>query len=184
MRNLWYRWEQPFDEEFIRRIHEFYDTLPTEIGGVGEGNAVDTNIRKTEQHWLNRSGNYDIFDKFTELAIEANAANWGFDIVNIPSMQLGEYHSKYLGFYDWHADNNFFSDSFYDRKISLVLQLSDPSEYEGGNLLFDGDEAPVPGRSDKGSVIAFPSYVTHTVTPVTKGVRRTLVTWIEGPKFR
>jgi PKHD-type hydroxylase len=62
--------------------------------------------------------------------------------------------------------------------------LSDPSEYDGGDLeIWTGTEPKVLDKT-KGIVHAFPSFVMHRVTPVTRGVRRTLVIWIAGPKFR
>jgi PKHD-type hydroxylase len=62
--------------------------------------------------------------------------------------------------------------------------LSDPSEYDGGDLeIFTGTES-VALEKKKGIIHAFPSYVMHRVTPVTRGTRRTLVVWIAGPKFR
>jgi PKHD-type hydroxylase len=64
-----------------------------------------------------------------------------------------------------------------------VLQLTDPSEYEGGNLqVCDGTIHNV--RKQRGLVAAFPSYTLHQVTPVTKGSRQSLVAWITGPSFR
>jgi PKHD-type hydroxylase len=68
------------------------------------------------------------------------------------------------------------------RKLSLVCQLSDPSEYEGGELQINTGEIFTPEKQ-KGTVILFPSYLLHRVTPVTKGTRRSLVLWIEGPAF-
>ena len=70
------------------------------------------------------------------------------------------------------------------RKRSLVLQLSDPSDYEGGDLEFFVSAEPTPVERKKGLIVAFPSFVLHHVTPVTSGTRRTLVVWLSGPKFR
>ncbi len=70
------------------------------------------------------------------------------------------------------------------RKLSMVLQLSDPSEYEGGDLELFTSANPIITKKQKGIIHAFPSYVMHRVTPVTKGVRKTLVVWIAGPRFK
>ena len=71
-------------------------------------------------------------------------------------------------------------------KLSLIIQLSDPLEYEGGQfLLADEYEQPdLKALSQRGTVFCFPSPVRHTVKPVTSGVRKSLVAWIEGPKFK
>ena len=64
------------------------------------------------------------------------------------------------------------------------MQLSDPSEYEGGELkLYNGHE-PITIKREKGLIVFFPSYTLHEVTPVTKGERYTLVGWVHGPAFK
>jgi PKHD-type hydroxylase len=70
------------------------------------------------------------------------------------------------------------------RKLSMVLQLSDPSEYDGGDLEFYVQSEPIKAEKKKGIVYVFPSWVLHRVTPVTRGTRRSLVMWIAGPKFK
>ena len=71
-----------------------------------------------------------------------------------------------------------------DRKLSVTVQLSDPSEYEGGG--FEFLECPNPDESSrkKGTVLVFPSYLKHRVLPVTKGTRKSLVAWFEGPRWK
>jgi PKHD-type hydroxylase len=70
----------------------------------------------------------------------------------------------------------------YDRKITAILVLSDPSEYTGGSLEFE--DGQVYTNIAKGSLITFPSYIRHKVTPVTKGIRVAIVFWAEGPRFK
>jgi PKHD-type hydroxylase len=69
------------------------------------------------------------------------------------------------------------------RKLTFVIQLSDPCEYEGGKLMiyYDGQihEAP----NEFGSMIIFPSSLAHEVTPITKGTRHSLVGWVTGPNI-
>lgn len=86
------------------------------------------------------------------------------------------------GHYDWHLDRGGLGIA--PRKLSAVIQLSDPNEYEGGDLqLYVGSE-PTNIKKQKGLVVVFPSFVLHRVTPVTGGTRRSLVAWLSGPKFR
>ena len=77
------------------------------------------------------------------------------------------------------------------RKLSMTINLNEPGEYEGGNLKFDfGPHAggkrfhEVTEIRPQGSIIVFPSYVYHQVTPVTKGTRYSLVLWSLGQPFR
>jgi PKHD-type hydroxylase len=66
----------------------------------------------------------------------------------------------------------------------LSVQLSDPSDYEGGDLLLHISADPKKAPKNQGQVILFPSHTLHEVTPVTKGIRYSLVAWVTGPKFK
>ena len=77
------------------------------------------------------------------------------------------------------------------RKLSVTINLNKPGEYEGGNLKFDfGPHAEtkrfheVEEIRPQGSIIVFPSYVHHQVTPVTKGTRYSMVLWSLGQPFK
>ena len=101
------------------------------------------------------------------------------------------YNENDKGKYDWHIDTNFFNNNFTQRKLSIVLQLSDPTDYEGGQLELDVHTYGVKLANDfkkyvnqKGTVIVFPSFIRHRVTPVTKGIRKSLITWVTGANFR
>ena len=82
------------------------------------------------------------------------------------------------------------------RKLSMTCQLTDGSEYSGGELEFDFRNYDPPKRDEsqhlrkateilpKGSIIVFPSFVWHRVKPVTRGVRYSLVLWHLGYPFK
>lgn len=72
----------------------------------------------------------------------------------------------------------------HNRKLSMVIQLSDPSEYEGGELLLHLGNNPTRIERKKGLAVFFPSYILHEVTPVTKGERYSLVAWVHGKPFK
>ena len=80
-------------------------------------------------------------------------------------------------------DVSFTNDVPYDRKISFPVQLSDPSDYEGVDFGIHNQKLP-DWHKEKGTVLVFPSYMLHKVNPVTKGIRRSLVAWFEGPRWR
>lgn len=86
-------------------------------------------------------------------------------------------------FYDWHIDIGT-SGTTMSRKLSIVVQLSDPTDYEGGRLEINagGDVKEMPVT--QGALIAFPSFVLHHVSPVTSGRRFSLAAWVHGPAFR
>ncbi|HEY1877424.1 MAG TPA: hypothetical protein VGG66_08130 [Rhizomicrobium sp.] len=70
------------------------------------------------------------------------------------------------------------------RKLSMPVQVSDPSSYDGCDLQFHAANHIDTAPRMRGAVIAFPSYVLHRVTPITRGIRKSMVVWTTGPKFR
>ncbi len=150
-----------------------------------------------------KTGFLPVNDELTELFgkliqdYNLNFSGWRFDIEFIEAIQLGHYHKG--DFYDWHIDS-FQNPSFqtqheyhpnkpYNRKISVTVFLNDPEEYEGGEFDLEtrgpnSNERYDTFKMPKGSVIVFPSYMWHRVRPVTSGVRKSLVLWIQGPPFK
>ena len=125
----------------------------------------------------------------------ANMANnqvWHYELMKQQEFLPCQYTTyDKNGHYTWHQDigdqKNFIKDVDCQRKISVVIQLSDPSEYEGGdfeikNVRENLIELP-PTIKNKGSVLVFPSYVVHRITPITSGTRNSLVAWYLGPPF-
>jgi len=100
---------------------------------------------------------------------------WGFHEV----FQLLEYREG--GQFGWHIDVG--PPLAAPRKLSFTLQLSDPSDYDGGDLELWGNERHTAPR-ERGTLIVFPSYTLHRVTPVTRGRRRALVGGAVGEPFR
>ncbi|MGO7543271.1 2OG-Fe(II) oxygenase [Rhizobium ruizarguesonis] len=93
--------------------------------------------------------------------------------------QYVEYRDGW-GEFGWHND---YSHGLPDapRKLTIIFQLSEPSDYEGGLLQVMSNDIETAPRK-RGSIIVFPSILMHRVTPVTAGLRRALVAWIAGPR--
>jgi len=129
-----------------------------------------------------------LYNKCEGMINNENSFSWKFNIKNtIERFQYTEYHGNVKGHYNWHVDLGPGVPSY--RKLSLSIQLSDPNEYVGGDLqVFDANvDSPFPYRDvprKKGSAILFPSFTPHRVTPVTKGVRKSLVWWVGGEPFK
>jgi PKHD-type hydroxylase len=85
------------------------------------------------------------------------------------------------GHYDWHAD---LGPGISNRKLSVVLQLSDPKDYVGGDLQMNTGGAITTVPKEYGLLCFFPSFVLHRVTPLTSGTRTSLVTWLCGANLR
>ncbi len=134
-------------------------------------------IRKTRIGWTE---DHKLQEKMKRFLLEANRNAFGFNADYLPPLQFGEYHPG--GHYDWHHDVNWNNEGMYDRKLSIVLQLSDPATYSGGD--FEFSEVQNPNFRPQGSVLVFPSYLLHRVTPVISGVRHSLVGWVEGPRWK
>lgn len=152
-----------------------------------EGNVsgiIDKTYRDSRIHWLPKNAEWEwLYAKIGTYAYRANDAMWHFDISFMnEQIQFTEYDASYAGKYDWHIDVGSGVSSL--RKIAIVVQLSDPSEYEGGDLQFYTTKNLTTVPRDKGTVVCFPTYFLHRVTPVTKGKRRSLVLWVSGTPFR
>jgi len=127
-----------------------------------------------------------LYDRLLPLIESANVRNWNWKVpfdVNSPGVELAQfsvYNSSDAGFYEWHVDVGL-RGATGRRKLSVTLQLTDPSTYEGGDLeIVTGNPSnPLKLPRNLGGAVIFPSYTLHRVSPVTKGVRYSVVLWLE-----
>lgn len=181
-------WENFLTDEDINLLLAQPEWLDYRDGSIGRGDqgVVDKNVRSTKIGWLGPKPEIrHIWDKVADVAAEVNRQFFNFDLTGFHElMQLSIYTEESKDHYSWHVDDSFQTNTV-PRKLSMSLLLSDPKEFEGGELQVkvDNDEIrtlePMRGRA-----YFFPSYTLHRVTPVTKGVRRSIVLWIGGPAFR
>lgn len=148
----------------------------------GIENTKGDDLRQSDLNWL--VPNHDnawIFRKLGDLATQINYERYGYDLYGFQEeLQLARYSEGH--FFDWHGD--FGPAGASNRKLSVSVQLTDPDEYEGGDLEFMINTKKVKAQRGLGTVIIFPSFVMHRVTPITKGARHSLVGWVSGPPFR
>jgi PKHD-type hydroxylase len=123
-----------------------------------------------------------IFQRVAAGIKHVNDQFFNFEIEKIEVLQFSEYDESYKGFYAQHVDTGYQVNGF--RKLSFSVLLSDPEKYKGGDLNFYFKKDPQAAIKDQGTMIVFPSYTLHEVTPVTSGTRYALVGWIWGPKFK
>lgn len=145
-------------------------------------NDADARVRSSEVAWL--SGNEAVQDILWKYVKAANENAFHCQVENICDIQFTEYHANKGGHYDWHIDVNWDGDGFRDRKLSVTVQLSDPSEYEGGGFEFGECQTPDASSRLRGTVLVFPSYLQHRVLPIISGTRKSLVAWFEGPRWQ
>lgn len=180
-------WENFLTDDDINLIlnsPEWSNTEPAKIGGSTK-NILDPSIRHTNISWLGRNRETKhIWEKFETVFAEVNRRFFHFDLTGFHEpMQLGIYTSD-NSHYNWHIDSSA-KDIYVPRKLSMALCLSDPSEFEGGELQVKlaNDKSEVLDMA-KGRAWFFPSWTLHRVTPVTKGIRKSLVIWAGGPQFK
>lgn len=165
-----------FTESDVDEIRRLYDGFSRSNGSIGNNCEVN-NTRRTKVYWIPQSDHINSI--LINAITEENELRYGFDLSGTSErLQYTVYTEEEQGHYDWHID----AMKPLKRKLSAVVQLSDPSEYEGGELQIQNGGIHVVEKK-KGTCVVFPSWMSHRVTPVTKGVRRSLVVWIEGPPF-
>lgn len=187
MKNLWMMWESEEENKVDEYVFlgEQYPLIEAQIGQAEAGNSRTNSLsRRSQIRWVDDKA---IKDRMYEFASIANRSLWNFDVNNVENVQYTRYHHEDKGHYDWHIDTFWENNkTLYDRKISVIIQLTDGDEYEGGDFLID-PQYPQPPREamrKRGTVFAFPSFIRHKVTPVTSGQRKSFVSWVEGPAFR
>ena len=168
--------------EKIVDIASFQKLQQAKINSKTNIQAEILKIRDSEVSWLYPNKDTEwVFRRLTDIVVDLNSQFFKFDIFGaMEGFQFTKYTAP-TGHYGKHIDAVFNGQV---RKLSFTLQLSESDDYEGGDLnLYIRDEPETMKRS-QGSVSIFPSYVLHQVTPVTKGTRYALVSWITGKPFK
>ena len=193
MQGFWQMWSGVLPDETVNHIIEVAESYPLNEATVGNNPSQTKNlpdVRRSKVSWLN------VLDEKTQRInnlcfiyfCHANRNCFGFSIDKIYDIQYTEYDSKNKGHYEEHMDCFMGHGEMSHRKLSMTIQLSDSNDYEGGDFIFNEkqvDKVPLPkDLRKKGTILVFPSFVLHGVKPVTKGKRKSLVSWIEGPIWR
>jgi PKHD-type hydroxylase len=173
-----------FTDEEVEKILNYVDKIPFSVATLTKDKDTDDSIRKSNIKWI--YDNEDIrwlFDKMITTVDYANEHFWKFDLRDIKeAIQYTEYPED-GGHYVYHIDVGE-GEFLNQRKVSVTIQLTDESDYDGGYLeILRGSEPDVMPKK-KGSIVLFPSFLLHRVTPVTRGTRKSLVMWIGGGSFK
>lgn len=183
-------WEDAFTAEELARIVEHCRAGTAEQAGTLGGPNEKIRISLISWHKLSDETDW-LFRRLNDVTAAINNRWYGFALNGYESVQFTEYHGEAGGKYDWHmdlclGDHCLPAEMIEPRKLSLALLLNEPGvDFKGGEFQFNlGNEAEArTAEQKKGRIIAFPSWMIHRVTPVTEGVRRSLVVWVTGPKF-
>ena len=175
--NCYFAWKKELSHEICQRLIN-----------LGQGNwnsaaVVNKSVvgaRKSDIVWIKEQWVYDLISPYMFDANEQ--AGWKYNITAAQPCQVTRYTKD--GFYNWHTDgmgsHNDLDGEGTTRKLSMSVILN--SDYEGGDFEMRDLENKIP-RLEEGSIIVFPSFVEHRVTPVTEGIRYSLVIWFVGPPY-
>jgi PKHD-type hydroxylase len=179
--NNWAYLDNFLSNEECDKIIEIGNKRILKNASVGSGN-IDPSIRNSNIAWLEPNDELNIlYNKISDAINSLNFQHFKFDMYGlIEDLQFTKYEAP-SGFYGKHIDKAFGQKI---RKLSVTIQLSDPNDYEGGDLiLYSGHFGDVM-KKERGKLVIFPSYILHEVTPVTKGTRYSLVSWSTGNNFK
>jgi PKHD-type hydroxylase len=177
----YWKWDSVLSKEFCHSALEQIDWATSKNATITENKIVNAKVRRTDIVWQESAQPLGCIAKcYMEMANQS--AEWGYSLGSQERTQIGRYKSTDEGYYDWHMDAGVPQNGI-QRKLSCVILLNDASEFEGGILQLKSMEDQNV-LEKQGTIVVFPSFIEHRVTPVTKGVRYTAVTWASGPSFR
>jgi PKHD-type hydroxylase len=169
--NDYYSFEDGFSAEECNKIIRSFDGLATK-----QENKRKQFTHEGENEW--------IYQRISDMAMEANRVMWKFNILGIVEpISYARYDIKDSEAARIDIGTNFDNSFRQDRKISFLIQLSEETSYEGGEVLLHNHGTPVYLSRVRGTTLMFPSWLLNGVTPVTKEVKRSLYGWISGPPF-
>jgi PKHD-type hydroxylase len=183
--------EQFLSPEECEYISKYMLEQPLDFATIGNG-GNDT-FHQNLQYRTVRSGYLSdsefgwVYERLRNELVKINRDFFRFDLTGLlEAIQFLSYDTGSDdipdGHYDWHQDYGGGYSSL--RKISCIVQLSDPTTYDGCALnTFTNCQKEVPNKK-QGMLSSFPSYLPHMVTPISRGRRNALVTWVSGPRFR
>jgi len=175
-----------FNDQQLDEIVQLGQNSQIEEGRLATG-ETDNKTRTCTLSWLYPTANTQwMFDGVFAVMKRLNNTYYKFILDQYEPLQFTNYQEDRSEFYAPHLDAAFgIKSQMTSRKLSLVLQLTDPSKYQGGDLLMHiGRDKPIAVPKKRGSVVVFPSFILHEVTPVKSGHRNSLVTWAHGPLFK
>jgi PKHD-type hydroxylase len=177
--HLYAFWNNAFSKEECQTIIN----IAKDKGLVKGTTMGESDVRDSKISWLYPVDKMEfVFRRVTDIVLNLNEKYFKFDLFGLnEGFQFTNYEAP-SGKYGKHIDRAINTSV---RKLSISIQLTNPEDYEGGELkLYDGEEEGTVMDKAQGTLILFPSYVLHEVMPITKGERNSLVTWVTGKQFK
>ena len=173
--------EKAFSEQSCEKLVQQFDSENNLVidAALGNNNYIDKTIRDTKKIILNSY--IGIGATLAGIGLNQNNRKWKYNITHSVQTEYLRYDKN--GHFSPHIDTfiNNYNDP-HTRKLTIILFLN--KEYEGGKLYFQTGEKKEYPKINVGDVIIFPSFLVHGVEPVISGIRRSIVTWMNGPYFK
>src|SRR6185312_6839283 len=178
-------WRGLFSTGELDRLERLCDSLALEQARLtGTGHPA---IRSTQVAWLHRdAATEDLYLRMEAIVLRLNAELFHFELSGLAVMQYALYRQEEAGYFDWHNDyGRYRGDPGQEpRKITISLQMSEGASYDGCDLEVRAAHPVDVAARERGTLMAFRANALHRVTPITRGVRKSLVIWAAGPEFR
>jgi PKHD-type hydroxylase len=176
------RAENVFTPEECAKIIEIGKSKETFQAKLGD-DTIREDIRDSKISWIEPDDAEWIYERIESYVCSVNERLFHFDITGFTEgLQFTEYSAP-GGHYTAHIDRMNIGGNV--RKLSITIQLSNPADYDGGELeILTSLECPEIASKDQGTAFFFNSMLLHRVKPVTRGTRYALVMWITGPRFK
>jgi PKHD-type hydroxylase len=179
----WVALENIFTDQELNEIvvqgNRVKKTSGTVSGSISDYRVCDIAWLKSDEV----ESDFDwMYATLTDAIKKVNNEYFQFDLTHLTALQFTVYDGKNNSNYQKHID---LGRSFPNRKLSFSIQLSNDNEYTGGDLRFHYIKTqPEIAPRTRGKIIFFPTWMVHDVTPVTQGIRYSLVGWVNGPNFK
>lgn len=142
----------------------------------------DSNLHQSKRQKLRGDTAGFPFLNIREVTKGANDEIYDFSLLGIIDQDFPQVFKYSEGdYYKMHLELNPMAPS---RKITFIINLNDPNEYEGGDIEFLNINADSSLLKEQGSCLIFPSYIPYSITPITKGNKYVLVGHIHGALFK
>ena len=166
-------------DEIVVQGNRAKKTSGTVSGSISDYRVCDIAWLKSDEV----ESDFDwVYATLTDAIKKVNNEYFQFDLTHLTALQFTVYDGKNNSNYQKHMD---LGRSFPNRKLSFSIQLSNDNEYTGGDLRFHYIKTqPEIAPRTRGKIIFFPTWMVHDVTPVTQGIRYSLVGWVNGPNFK
>ena len=143
------------------------------------GESLVSAGRTNERAALPRTPDVEwLYDRIMSATQEVNRELWRFEITGIDAIEVLRYRPGQK--FDWHFDTH----GTLRRKITCVINLSDPASYWRGGLVLRAAHLEKKRSREQGAATLFPSYIQHRARPPLWGTRWSLVAWLTGPQWR